>query len=62
MTNTATSLSIVKELHRLAQNPSNRECVLRNDVNSILIFVDPDEYPLEVVGIVCTGMMLAFSG
>ena len=48
-TGSATSLSIVKELRRLAQNPSHREHILRNDVNSILIFVDPDEYPLEVV-------------
>ena len=49
MDNTTTSLSIVKELHRLAQNPSHRDYLLRNDVNSILIFVDPDEYPVEVV-------------
>jgi len=49
MTST-TSLSIVKELRRLAQNPSHREYLLRNDVNSILIFVDPDEHPVEVVG------------
>uniref|UniRef100_H2YS27 Armadillo repeat-containing protein 1 n=1 Tax=Ciona savignyi TaxID=51511 RepID=H2YS27_CIOSA len=44
-----TSLSIVKELRRLAQNPAHREYLLRNDVNSILIFVDPDEHPVEVV-------------
>jgi len=49
---TATSLSIVKELRRLAQNPLHREYLLRNDVNSILIFVDPDEYTLEVVSMV----------
>lgn len=49
MANTTTSLSIVKELRRLAQNPSHREYLLRNDINSILIFVDPDEYPVEVV-------------
>ena len=49
MTNVASSLSIVKELHRLAQNPSHREYLLRNDVNSILIFVDPDEHSQEVV-------------
>ncbi|XP_076806988.1 armadillo repeat-containing protein 1-like isoform X2 [Clavelina lepadiformis] len=46
---TTTSLSIVKELRRLAQNPAHREYLLRNDVNSILIFVDPDEHPVEVV-------------
>nr|CAB3222975.1 armadillo repeat-containing protein 1 [Phallusia mammillata] len=44
-----TSLSIVKELRRLAQNPAHREYLLRNDVNSILIFVDPDEHTPEVV-------------
>jgi len=49
MSNSTTSLSIVKELHRLAQNPAHREYLLRNDVNSILIFVDPDEHPVEVV-------------
>lgn len=44
-----TSLSIVKELRRLAENPSHRDYILRNDVNSILIFVDPDEHNPEVV-------------
>ena len=44
-----TSLSIVKELRRLAQNPSHRDYLLRNDINSILIFVDPDEHSDEVV-------------
>jgi len=45
----STSLSIVKELRRLAENPSHRDYILRNDVNSILIFVDPDEHSSEVV-------------
>lgn len=53
MTTTASSLTIVKELRRLAQNPSHREYLLRNDVNSILIFVDPDEHPQEVVSFPC---------
>lgn len=44
-----TSLSIVKELRRLAENPSHRDYILRNDVNSILIFVDPDEHSSDVV-------------
>lgn len=50
---TASSLTIVKELRRLAQNTSHREYLLRNDVNSILIFVDPDEHPQEVVSFSC---------
>jgi len=33
----------------LAENPSHRDYILRNDVNSILIFVDPDEHIPEVV-------------
>ncbi|XP_002125262.1 armadillo repeat-containing protein 1 [Ciona intestinalis] len=52
-----TSLSIVKELRRLAQNPAHREYLLRNDVNSILIFVDPDEHPVEVVSEALNALM-----
>ena len=52
MTDDCTSLSIVKELHRLAQNPAHREHLLRNDVNSVLIFVDPDEHPVEIVSVI----------
>jgi len=44
-----TSLSIVRELRRLAENPSHRDYILRNDVNSILIFVDPEDHSCEVV-------------
>jgi len=43
------SLSIAKELRRLAETPAHRDYLLRNDVNSILIFVDPDEHHVEVV-------------
>lgn len=49
MATIATSLSIVKELRRLASIPSNRQYMLRNDVNSLLIFTDPDEQPPVVV-------------
>lgn len=49
MTNLATSLSIVKELKRLASIQTNRQYMLRNDVNSLLIFVDPDEQHPTVI-------------
>ena len=60
MTNSATPLSIVKELRRLAQNPCHREYLLCNDVNSILIFVDPDDQSVEVVShqCACTNVIL----
>lgn len=45
------SLSIVKELRRLASIQTNRPYMLRNDVNSLLVFTDPDEQPHEVVSI-----------
>ncbi|XP_077974627.1 armadillo repeat-containing protein 1-like [Styela clava] len=49
MATTATSLSIVKELRRLASVHTNRQYMLRNDVNSLLIFTDPDEQPSVVI-------------
>lgn len=49
MTNLATSLSIVKELKRLASIQSNRQYMLRNDVNSLLIFIDPDDQHPTVI-------------
>lgn len=49
MASISTSLSIVRELRRLASIESNRDYMLRNDVNSLLIFADPSEQPSSVV-------------
>lgn len=44
-----TCLKVVTELKRLIENPSYREYIMRNDVNSLLIFIDPNEYSEDVV-------------
>jgi len=44
-----TCLKVVTELKRLIENPSYREYIMRNDVNSLLIFIDPKEYSEDVV-------------
>jgi len=45
----ASCLTLVTELKRLIENPSYRDYIMRNDVNSLLIFIDPKEYSEVVV-------------